>query len=204
MLNVIRYVVLSLDLFLALMLILIFFSNAFEKNKNPLLRIFMTMTGACAFSLLMESVSIMFVFSNYPKADLIRTVINNLAIIGGYFLSLSYASYVSHMVGPQRKLCQIVQKGLRVISVIAAVFLIVGSFSGQFFTFDNGATTPGPFFIGLFAFDIIACLAGILLIIIYAKTISSKDVVALMTLPIFIFISAAVQYISFQMMYCLC
>ncbi len=201
MLDAIHYVVLSLDMFSALMLILIFFSNIFEKNKNPLLKIFMTMTGACAYSLLMESISIMFFFSDFPKADLIRTAINNLAIIGGYFLSFSYASYVAHLVGPDRKLCKILQKGLRVVSVIAAVFLVVGSFSGQFFTFVDGATTPGPFFIGLFVFDIVACLAGILLIIIYARTISTKDVVALMTLPIFIFVSATVQYISFQMMY---
>ncbi len=201
MLDAIHYVVLSLDLFSALMLILIFFSNVFEKNKNPLLKIFMTMTGACAFSLLMESVSIMFFFSDNPNADSIRTAINNVAIIGGYFLSLSYASYVAHLVGPKRKLCRFVQKSLRVISVIAAVFLIVGGFSGQFFTFVGGATTPGPFFIGLFGFDIIACLAGILLIILYVKAISPKDVVALMTLPIFIFVSATVQYISFQMMY---
>ncbi len=201
MLDAIHYVVLSLDLFSALMLILIFFSNLFEKNKNPLLKNFMTMTGACAFSLLMESISILFFFSDYPKADLIRTAINNLAIIGGYVLSLSYASYVAHLVGPNRKLCQAVQKSLRVLSVVAAVFLIVGGFSGQFFTFDHGATTPGPFFIGLFAFDIGACLAGILLIILYARTIRTKDVVALMTLPLFIFISASVQYISFRMMY---
>ncbi len=197
----IHYVVLSLDLFSAFILILILLSNIFEKAKNPLLKIFMTMAGACVFSLLMESVSIMFFFSDYPRADLIRTVINNVAIIGGYILSLSYASYVAHLVGPSWKLCQIVQKGLRVLSIVAAVFLLIGGFSGQFFTFDHGATTPGPFFIGLFAFDIIACLAGILLIIVYARTISTKDVVALMTLPIFIFVSAAVQYISFQMMY---
>ncbi len=201
MLDAIHYVVLSLDLFSALMLILIWLSSLFEKNKRPLLKIFMTMTGTCAFSLLMESVSIIFFFSDYPKADLIRTAINNLAIIGGYFLSLSYASYVAQLVGERRKFCQFVKKGLRVTSIVAAIFLIVGSFYGQFFTFNDGATTPGPFFIGLFAFDILACFAGILMIIIYAKTISTKDVVALMTLPIFIFISAAVQYISFRMMY---
>ncbi len=201
MLSVIHCVVLTLDLFLALMLILILLSSVFDKNKNPLLKIFSGMTGSCAFSLLMEAISIMFFFSDYPKADLVRTGINNLAIIGGYFLSLSYASYVAHLVGPKRKICQIVQKSLRVISVVAAFFLIVGSCYGQFFTFENGATTPGPFFIGLFAFDIIACLAGILLIITYAKILNTKDVVALMTLPIFIFVSAAVQYLSFRMMY---
>ncbi len=200
-LNAIHYIVFSLDLFSAFILLLILLSSVFEKEKNALLRSYIAMAGACAFSLLMESASIAFFFASCAYGSFMRTVLNNLAIIGGYGLSFSYTCYVANLIGPERSVCRRILKGLRLISVAAAAALVIGGGFGLFFTFENGATVPGQLFVGLFAFDIIACLAGIFLIIRYAKSLNTRDMVALLTLPTFIFISATLQYISFRMMY---
>ncbi len=200
-LNVIHSVVLSLDLFSALILILILLSSIFEAEKTLLLRIYIGMAGACAFSLLMEAGYIMLFLSGFEAVDGMRTAANNLAIIGGYGLSFFYACYVANLIGPKEKLCRWMLSALRGISVAAAIILVAGSGYDLFFTFENGATTPGRFFIGLFAFDIVACLAGIVLIIVYAKKRNTRDMVALLTLPTFIFVSATMQYLSFRMMY---
>ncbi len=199
--NVVHYILLSLDLFSALILILILFAGKGEKQKNALLKIYNGMAGACAFALLMEAASVLLFFSSWQYVDLTRTILNNLAIIGGYGLSFNYACYAANLIGTKHRLCRNTLKVLRVAGGIAAVVLTVGGGFEMFFKFVNGATTPGKFFIGLFAFDIIACLAGILLIIVYAKKLNTKDMIALLTLPVFIFVSAAAQYISFHMMY---
>ncbi len=199
--NTIHYILISLDLFAALILLLILLSSALGKEENALLKIYKGMAGACAFALLMEAVSAMLFFLDWQYVNLTRTIINNFAIIGGYGLSFNYACYVANMVGAKRKLCRYMLTGLRIVGAVAAVVLVVGGSFELFFKFVNGATTPGRFFIGLFAFDIVACLAGIVLIVVYAKKLHTRDVIALLTLPVFIFVSAAVQYLSYGMMY---
>ncbi len=199
--NIVHCIVLTLDLFTAFMLILIISSSTFEKDKNTLLKCYIGMAGTCAFALLMEAVSVMLFFSDWQSADMHRMILNDLAIIGGYGLSFFYVCYVSNMIGKKHKLCRLAIRTLGILGVISAVILVVGSGFELFFTFENGATTPGQFFIGLFAFDMVACLTGIVLIIAYAKKLNTKDMVALLTLPVFIFLSAAIQYMSFHMMY---
>ncbi len=200
-LKMVHYIVLSLDLFSALILSLILFSGVAEKQKNALLKIYNGMAGACAFALLMEAASVLLSFSNGQYVSITRTVLNNLAIIGGYGLSFNYACYVAYLIGKNHRLCRYTLKALKLVGAVAIVALLIGSGFEMFFTFVNGATTPGKFFIALFAFDIIACLAGILLIIVYARKLNTRDMIALLTLPVFIFASATVQYISFNMMY---
>ncbi len=190
-----------LDFFSALMLILILLSSAYEKSKTPLLRIYSGMAASCACALLLEAVSILVSFFAPPGTELLRTLLNNLAIVGGYGLSYCYACYVANLVGPERGLCQRTLKALRILSAVAAILLFIGGAFGLFFTFEDGATTPGQFFVLLFGFDILACVAGIALIIVYAKSLNTRDMVALLTLPAFIFLSATLQYLSFRMMY---
>ncbi len=199
--GVLRQTVMSLDYFSAFILILILLSSVFEKDKPILLKIYMGMALTCSLSLLLEAISITASLANLQETGTVRMALSNIAVIGGYGLSFFYACYVANLVGTQRSVCRTVLRVLKILGLAATAAFIAGSSFGLFFRVNNGSTTPGAFFVYTFAYDILACLAGIILIAVYAKRFNTRDVVALLTLPIFIFLSAFVQYLLLNMMY---
>ncbi len=202
--NLIRYLVMIMDYFSAFMLFLILICSVFEKNKTKLLKIYIGMASACTVSLLLEGISLSVALSGIQNGtSIIRLTLNTAAVISGYGLAFFYACYVANLVGAKRRMCQLTIKALQIIGAVSVCFFILGSALGWFYTFENGVLTAAPLFVLLFGFDIIACLAGILLIIRYRKHLNPRDVIGLLTLPSFIFISAALQYISLDMMYAL-
>ncbi len=201
--NLIRHIVMSLDYFSAFVLTLVVFCSAFEKKKTTLLKIYLCMASSCAVALLLEAVSLTISIAGTGDTNIVRLVLNNVAVLFGYGLAFFYACYVANLVGLERRLCKLVIKTLYILGAISVAFLAVGSIGSWFYTLENGMVTPAPLFVALFAFDIIACLGGILLIVHYRKLLSPRDKVALLSLPLFIFVSAALQYVSFDMMYAL-
>ncbi len=200
--TLIRYIVMSLDYFSAVMLALIIVCSAFEKNKTALLKIYLCMASSCAVALLSEAVSLSIALSNHQSA-VGRIILNTLSVFCGYGLAFFYACYVANLVGSKRKLCKRVIASLRIIGVAAVCVLIAGSVGKWFYTLENGFIQPAPLFVLLFAFDIVASLAGIVLIVVYRKRLNPRDVFGLFSLPLFIFLSGVLQYVSFEMTYAL-
>ncbi len=200
-LNTVRYVMLNLDYFTAFLLFLILLSCVMEKNKTPLLKTYMGMTTACVISLFIEAVSLTLSVMNIPRSGVLITILSDTAILGGYGLSFFYVCYVVNLIGFRQIVCSWILWPLRVLGIVSACFLLEGSFRSLFFSIREGVFTPELYFLFLFSFDIIACLGGIFLVILYIKKLHIKDVISLSTLPMFIFIFAAMQYSSFQMMY---
>ncbi len=195
------YTSLTFNSFLAFMLILISVSCLTEENKTPLLKIYTHMVMSCVAGLLFEAISCAFALFGKFDVDITRIVLNDLAIICGYYLSFHYAQYVSNMVGLENKKRQLLMRILRIAGVVSACVLVAGSFFELFFTVRNGSFEPCKFFVFIFVFDIAACLTGILLIIKYRKKLNRKDIIALMSLPVLIFISATMQYTGFGIMF---
>ncbi len=201
--NLIRYIIMSLDCFSAVTLLLILICSIFEKNKTTLLKLYMGMTFACTVSLALEALSLMVALNGGQDGNTLRLVLNTVSVFFGYVLAFFYTCYVANLIGIKRRRCARTVKVLAWIGGVAVCFLIVGSVCGWFYTFKNGLLTPAPLFVLLFAFDVIACLAGIVLIILYRKQLKPRDVIGLFSLPSLIFISAALQFASFDMMYAL-
>ncbi len=192
-----RYIAMSLDYFAAFMLTLILICYIPEKNKTKLFKVYIRMATSCVISLLLEAISFTVNFIYPDSGDKIRFILNNAAIIGGYFLAYTYVCYVSNLIGFENKLCQKVVKILRIIGVVATAFLIVGGQFGKFFTVTKGDFINGDWFVGVFAYDILSCLVGILLIVKYSKILKLRDIIALSSLPILIFVSAVFQYVGY-------
>ncbi len=200
--TLIRYILMSLDYCSAIMLTLIIVCSAFDKNKTKLLKIYLCMAASCTAALLLEAVSLTIALSNY-QGVLGRIILNNVSVFCGYGLAFFYACYVANLVGSEQKFCKHIINSLRIIGALAVAFLIAGSVGKWFYTIENGLITPAPLFALLFAFDIIACLGGIILIIVYRKQLNPRDVVGLFTLPVFILLSGVLQYINLEMVYAL-
>ncbi len=191
----------SLDYFAAFILILVLICCAMDKNKAMLLKIYTGMTAACTVGLLLEALSLTASLSGIQNDSVLRATLNNVAIICGYALAFFYACYVANLVGTKRKRCQQVLRTLVVLGIAGVIFLAVGSCFGAFYTITDNGLVPKGLFALAFAYDIIACLGGILLMVIYRKRLKSQDITALMSLPVFILISALLQFYIIDMMY---
>ncbi len=195
------YTSLTFNSFLAVMLIMISVCCLTEKSKTPLLKNYTHMVMSCVAGLLFEAISCAFgLFGNFD-VDIIRIVLSNLAIICGYYLSFHYARYVSNMVGRESKKRQFLMRILCVAGVVAACVLVIGGFFDLFFTVRNSAFEPRRFFVLIFVFDIASCLTGIVLIIKHRKKLNRKDIIALISLPVLMFLSATMQYTGFGIMF---
>ncbi len=195
--SLVRYIAQVLYYFIVLMLSLILTSCLLEKNKLPLLKIYIGMVASCAMALLCEAVSYSVSFMDFQAVNATRVVLSVIAIICGYVLAFFYACYVANLVGFEHRLCKAVIKILRSAAVVFAVVLTIGVHLGLFFTVENSLFVTRKFFIGIFAYDIIACLSGIFLIIKFRKSLKLKDIIALMSLPTLVFLSGLMQYTSF-------
>ncbi len=201
--NLIRTIVMSFDFYSAFILFLILTCSLLEKNKTALLKIYSCMVAACTVALLLEGVSLTVALVIDPTADVLRIVLNTVSVVCGYAVAFLYACYVSNLVGPNKRHCRNAINLLKILGAVSVCFLIIGSAFGWFYTFEDGVLTAAPLFALLFGFDIIACVAGIVLIIIYRKILQLKDVIGLLSLPLLIFISAVLQYINLEMTYAL-
>ncbi len=200
-LHTIRNVIMSLDYFAVFILALILICCAMDKNKAMLLKLYMGMAVACTVALLLEALSLTASLVGMPNEGALRATLNNSAIVCGYALAFFYACYVANLVGVKRKFCRPVLRILVAAGIAAVIFLAVGSFLGAFYTLTNEGLQPGGLFAFAFAYDIIACLAGIFLIAVYRKALKLRDIAALMSLPVFIFASAVLQFCIIDMMY---
>ncbi len=199
--HLVRYVAQMVDYFTVLMLTLILISCILEKHKQPLLKIYIGMASTCAAALLCEALSYSASFVDFQAVNIMRVSLCTVAVMCGYVLAFFYACYVANLVGFHHKICKMMIKILRHAAVIFAVILALGVHLGYFFTVENGMFITSQFFIGIFAYDILACLTGIFLIIKFRKNLKLKDIIALMTLPAFVFLSGLMQYTSFGLMF---
>ncbi len=200
-LRTIRAVIMSLDYFAAFILALILISCVMDKNKSVLLKIYSGMASACTIALLLEAISLTVSLVGTQNDSVLRATLNNIAIACGYALAFFYACYVANLVSVKRKHCERTLHVLRILGIAAVLFLVAGSCFGAFYTLTDKGLEPGGLFALAFAYDIIACLGGILLMVIYRKKLKPLDIVALMSLPIFILVSAMLQFYIIDMMY---
>ncbi len=199
--SILRYVAQMLDYFAVLMLTLILICCVLEKNKLPLLKIYIGMAISCVIALLCEGVSYSVSFYNFEAVNTVRVVLSTVAVMCGYVLAFFYACYVANLVGFQHKICKVIIKILRYAAVCCALLLVLGVHLGYFFTVQNSIFITCKYFIGIFFYDIITCLTGIFLIIHYRKKLKLKDIIALMSLPSLVFLSGLLQYTSFGLMF---
>ncbi len=199
--DLIQYIAMALDYFSAFILILISVCCVMENNKTRLLKIYIYMAVPCIVALLLEATAYVVTLVFIDQGDTLRLVLSHIAIACGYVLSFFYACYVSNLIGFESKICRIALKILAIIGIVSTCFLTLGLFFDMFFTIKNGEFTPEKYFVFAFGFDIIACLTGIFLIIKYRKKLNQRDIIALLSLPTFIFISAVLQYTSFNIMF---
>ncbi len=183
------------------MLIMISVCCLTEKSKTPLLKNYTHMVMSCVAGLLFEAISCAFALFGNFDVDIIRIVLSNLAIICGYYLSFHYARYVSDMVGRENKKRQFLMRILCIAGVVAACVLVAGSFFDLFFTVRDSSFESRKFFVLIFVFDIASCLTGIVLIIKHRKKLNRKDIIALISLPVLMFLSATMQYTGFGIMF---
>ncbi len=191
----------TLDYFAAFMLFLIFICCCMEKEKTQLLKKYTLMSLFCIAALLLEAVSYTISQLLGANGDIWRTTLSTVAVVCGYGLSYFYVRYVSILAGAKHRICLLAQKILKTTAIIATVILLVGNHFGLFFTIENGDFLPQEFFAVAFGFDIIACLTGILLTFKFRRTLNPRDITALLSMPILIFISAVMQYTSYNIMF---
>ncbi len=198
---IVRYAAQMLDYFAVLMLSLILMCCALEKNKQPLLKIYTGMVASCTFALLCEAISYSVSFCSFMAVNTVRVVLFTIAIICGYSLAFFYTCYVANLVGFTRKICKLTVKALGIVGIIVAILLTTGICSGLFFNMENSMFVTARFFVFIFAYDIFACLMGIFLIIKCGENLKRRDIVALMSLPAFVFVYGLFQYTSFGLMF---
>ncbi len=199
--HLVRYVAQMIDYFTVLLLTLILISCILEKNKMPLLRIYIGMVISCAVALLCEGIAYSVSFIDFQAVNTVRAVLLTVTIMGGYSLAFFYSCYVANLVGFNRRICKLVINTLRIAGIVSAFLLAIGIYSGLFFTVENGLFVTGNFFVFIFTYDILSCLTGIFLMIKYRKNLKRKDIIALMSLPTLVFISGLMQYTSFGLMF---
>ena len=161
-----------------------------EKTKRD--KLFVLLLVSCIAALSADALS--WILDGSPRFLPALYICTTLSMMMTFFLICEFILYLTAYIREKREVSHLFEYIYMVLTILAAVFIIVTAVNGKLFTYDaDGVYADGPWYTAYVMINIVVMLFSLVVFYTYRKSLSRHDVIATLPYIIFPIIAAAIN-----------